>query len=63
MHTDMLDAVMKQNPERAPLFIGSSPLRRLGQPSELRGIVVYLMSNAASFTLGQDFLVDGGMVN
>lgn len=62
MHTEVLDMVLKQNPEREAMFIGSSPMKRLGRPDELRGIMVYLMSEAASFTTGQDFLVDGGMV-
>lgn len=36
------------------------PLQRLGQPTELVGIVVYLASAAASYTTGADFVVDGG---
>jgi NAD(P)-dependent dehydrogenase (short-subunit alcohol dehydrogenase family) len=62
MHTELLEMVMKQHPERKAMFIGSSPMKRLGRPDELRGIMVYLMSEAASFTTGQDFLIDGGMV-
>jgi len=36
-----------------------APMGRLGQPEELMGVVVYLASDAASFTTGSDFVVDG----
>jgi NAD(P)-dependent dehydrogenase (short-subunit alcohol dehydrogenase family) len=32
---------------------------RLGKPEELMGVVVYLASDAATFTTGSDFIVDG----
>ena len=36
-----------------------APMGRLGQPEELMGIVTYLASDAASFTTGSDFVIDG----
>ena len=36
-----------------------APMGRLGKPEELMGIVVYLASDAASFTTGSDFIIDG----
>ncbi len=33
---------------------------RLGVPEDLSGIVLYLASDAASFTTGSDFIIDGG---
>ena len=36
-----------------------APMGRLGAPEELMGIVVYLASDAASFTTGSDFVIDG----
>ena len=36
-----------------------APMGRLGAPEELMGIVVYLASEAASFTTGSDFVIDG----
>lgn len=36
-----------------------APMGRLGKPEELMGIVVYLASDAASFTTGSDFVIDG----
>ncbi|MFV0406745.1 MAG: SDR family oxidoreductase [Propioniciclava sp.] len=36
------------------------PFKRLGTPEELAGGVIYLMSNAASYTTGADLVIDGG---
>ena len=36
-----------------------APMGRLGKPEELMGVVVYLVSDAATFTTGSDFIVDG----
>jgi sorbose reductase len=60
--TDMLSAVMNQTPSRRKLFEESNAMGRLAAPSELAGMMLYLMSDASSFTTGQDFLVDGGMI-
>ncbi|EXJ70192.1 uncharacterized protein A1O5_06260 [Cladophialophora psammophila CBS 110553] len=62
VQTDMLESVMRQNPSRRKLFLESNALGRLAAPDELSGMVLYLMSEASSYTTGQDFLVDGGMV-
>lgn len=36
------------------------PLKRMAEPSELVGPIVFLLSRAASYTTGIDLLVDGG---
>lgn len=41
-------------------WIGATPLRRHGQPSEIAGAAVYLASEAASFTTGSVIVCDGG---
>lgn len=36
-----------------------SPMNRMGKPEELQAIALYLACDAASFTSGSDFIVDG----
>ncbi|CAE6454063.1 hypothetical protein ACGC1H_006075 [Rhizoctonia solani] len=45
----MNDALKNQN-----------PLGRIGRPEELRGVAVWLASDASSFCTGSDIIVDGG---
>jgi NAD(P)-dependent dehydrogenase (short-subunit alcohol dehydrogenase family) len=37
-----------------------TPMRRMADPQELAGAIIYLASDAASFTTGSDVIVDGG---
>jgi NAD(P)-dependent dehydrogenase (short-subunit alcohol dehydrogenase family) len=36
------------------------PLRRFGNPEDLKGVVVFLASPAAAYVTGQTIVVDGG---
>ncbi len=36
------------------------PLRRIGDPDEITGAMIYLASEASSFTTGETILIDGG---
>jgi NAD(P)-dependent dehydrogenase (short-subunit alcohol dehydrogenase family) len=42
-------------------ILGLVPAARFGQPSEIAKAVVFLASDEASFTVGAELLVDGGM--
>ncbi len=44
-------------------FIARQPMGRIGQPSEIAALAVYLASDEAAFTTGQAIAIDGGWSN
>jgi NAD(P)-dependent dehydrogenase (short-subunit alcohol dehydrogenase family) len=50
-----------ENKDVYDYWIRSIPLRRHGEPDEMAGTVLYLVSDAASYTNGECVVVDGGL--
>ncbi len=50
----------KKEDPLVPTWLAVTPMKRLGTPEELQGIVVYLASDASTFTTGSDIVIDGG---
>jgi len=54
--TEMTGAVRE---DWRDFWLGLIPFGRMGTPEELAGAVVYLMSDASSYTSGLDMIIDG----
>lgn len=46
--------------DRAQKFVNNTPYSRLGEPQELEGSLVFLLSDASGFVNGEILFVDGG---
>ena len=55
--TTMTGGLIEQFEDR---MLREIPLRRFGNPEDLKGVVIFLASPAASFVTGQTVVVDGG---
>jgi NAD(P)-dependent dehydrogenase (short-subunit alcohol dehydrogenase family) len=50
-----------EDPARLQRTVATAPLRRIGEPDEIGGIVAFLASPAASFMTGSVIVADGGV--
>lgn len=48
--------------DRAQRFVSGTAYGRLGNPEELTGTLVYLLSDASAFVSGESIMVDGGFM-
>lgn len=55
-----LTAPIKNNPEWYNAYASKSPMNRWGQPGEMAGPTVFLLSDAASYVTGTIIYADGG---
>lgn len=56
IRTEMTGTVRK---DWQDYWVSTIPFRRMGTPEELAGAVIYLLSDASTYTSGLDMLIDG----
>ncbi|KAJ4152441.1 hypothetical protein NW754_004236 [Fusarium falciforme] len=59
--TEMTQEVRNAKPSMAEVFEKKPPLQRMGKRDDLTGAVIYLLSDAASYTTGADIAITGGL--
>jgi NAD(P)-dependent dehydrogenase (short-subunit alcohol dehydrogenase family) len=57
-HSRLADAAI---PLAEPRIKAFSPIPRIGEPGELKGVAVFLAADASNYITGQVIVVDGGM--
>ena len=50
-----------EDPERLKRTVSTAPLRRIGEPHEIGGVVAFLASRASAFMTGTVIVADGGV--
>jgi NAD(P)-dependent dehydrogenase (short-subunit alcohol dehydrogenase family) len=58
--TAMMERFSGGTPEGRQAVISQEPIGRMGKPEEIAATVLWLCSDAASFTVGHTLVVDGG---
>jgi NAD(P)-dependent dehydrogenase (short-subunit alcohol dehydrogenase family) len=60
--TPLVEKIYAEDPQRRQRMIDRTPLKRLGTPADIAGACLYLLSDAAGFVTGSDFVIDGGQL-
>ena len=58
--TELATKAVLTSEEAKARILSRTPMRRLGEPSEIADTVAYLASDAASYITGEIVVVDGG---
>ena len=61
IRTKFAGALLKDE-QQLQHYVGSNPLRRVGEPQDLAGAAVFLASDASSYVTGEFLVVDGGFL-
>lgn len=60
IRTEMMEAPMAQFPKMKDMLIAKTPMRRMAEPEEIAGAVLWLASGESSFMTGKELVVAGG---
>lgn len=60
MYERYVEAIPGSDEEVEAMFAANHPMGRVGEAEEVANAILFLASDAASFTTGTDFTVDGG---
>ena len=68
MHTPFVDGFLAKNypgreKEMFDKLSHTQPIGRMGQPSEIAELALFLCSDAARFITGSNYVIDGGFVS
>lgn len=58
--TDMTRAAVQEKPDWTTAWLERVPLGRIGMPEEVANVILFLASDASSYVVGSDLVVDGG---
>jgi glucose 1-dehydrogenase len=56
-----INTKLLNDPAKLNALLGQIPLKRLGQPEDVAGLVAYLASRDADYVTGSTYLIDGGL--
>jgi NAD(P)-dependent dehydrogenase (short-subunit alcohol dehydrogenase family) len=60
IRTEMLEAPMVHFSKMKEMLIAKTPMKRIGEPEEIAGAVLWLCSDESSFMTGKEVVVAGG---
>lgn len=63
LHPGVISTEMTADSERSHEMVKHQPLAREGSPEELANLVLFLISDEASYCTGSEFVADGGYVS